>query len=314
MARPVKAGLDYFPLDVHLDDDIEMIEAKFGLEGFGVLIKLYQKIYNNGYFYMWTEKELLLFKKRVNVDINLINDIINDCLRWDIFNNKMFKKYQILTSAGIQKRYVEATKRRKEVSFIKEYLLIDVRNNLYPNNVNVNINSINECNNTQSKVKESKVKESKEYIKGIFDHFVSKNILNHKKLTKEFEKDIKRALAESTAEEVKGAIDHYATMYHDQLYEYCNYKWGIHEFLTRREGYKRFLDEGSKWQNYLKTKESKPKNKSPNTKPTSFVNFPQRTDWDFDELGKLEREYQEKMLTEQGTGNENITGSVLDQI
>lgn len=32
--------------------------------------------------------------------------------------------------------------------------------------------------------------------------------------------------------------------------------------------------------------------------PRSFINFPQRSDWDFDELARLEREYQEKKLLE----------------
>lgn len=32
--------------------------------------------------------------------------------------------------------------------------------------------------------------------------------------------------------------------------------------------------------------------------PRSFINFPQRNDWDFDELARLEREYQEKKLLE----------------
>lgn len=35
-----------------------------------------------------------------------------------------------------------------------------------------------------------------------------------------------------------------------------------------------------------------------NSNPNSFVNFPQRDDWDFDKLERLEREYQEKKLNE----------------
>ena len=41
MARPTKAGLDYFELDCHMDEKVELIEAEFGLKGFAVIVKLY---------------------------------------------------------------------------------------------------------------------------------------------------------------------------------------------------------------------------------------------------------------------------------
>lgn len=176
MARPKKEGLDYFPLDVDIDQDdkIALIEAMYGLEGFAVVIKLFMKIYKNSYFYEWTEKEQLLFSRRINVDINLLNAIINHCLEWDLFNKETYSKHSILTSLGIQKRYLEAIGRRKEVVLNKDYLLVDPKKHLgnnkitlilidsNKNRVNVDINLINEGNNPQSKVKESKVKESKE--------------------------------------------------------------------------------------------------------------------------------------------------------
>ena len=166
MARPMKQGLDYFPLDVNHDDKMKMIEAKYEVAGFGIVIKMWQIIYDNGYFIKWTERELLLYKNRINADINLINDVINECLKWDIFNKEMFDKYKILTSSGIQKRYVEAIKRRKEITIEESYWLIDVPDIsgvavFYSSmEVNADINSINDDISTQSKVKESKVKKT----------------------------------------------------------------------------------------------------------------------------------------------------------
>lgn len=103
MARPQKEGLDYFPLDVDIDQDdkIALIEARYGIVGFGVVIKLFMKVYKRGYFYEWTEKEQLLFSRRVNVDIKLINEIIKDCLRWGIFDKNMHEEHRVLTSRGI---------------------------------------------------------------------------------------------------------------------------------------------------------------------------------------------------------------------
>jgi len=95
----------------------------------------------------------------------------------------------------------------------------------------------------------------------IFEHWNSKKIIVHQKLTDEFKKDIDKALKQSSLEEIKKAIDHYAEAYHDPKYEYCKYKWGLHEFLTRKEGYKRFLDDGSKWLNYLRFKNEQQQDK-----------------------------------------------------
>ncbi|WP_123053119.1 DUF4373 domain-containing protein [Clostridium sp. JN-1] len=173
MARPQKEGLEYFPLDVDMDQDdkVALIEAQHGLVGFGVVVKLLMKIYKHGYFYEWTEKQQLLFSKRVNVDINSLNAIINDCVKWELFDKNAFETYNVLTSKGIQRRYIEAVGRRQKVKIYKEYLLLDDETiNVYKNLVIVDINSNNEevnANiNPQSKVKESKVKKSKEEREG----------------------------------------------------------------------------------------------------------------------------------------------------
>ncbi|WP_153465064.1 Lin1244/Lin1753 domain-containing protein [Sediminibacillus terrae] len=182
MARPKKEGLDYFPLDVDIDqnDKVALIEAKHGVVGFSVIVKLFMKIYKEGYFYKWTEREQLLFSNRVNVDINIVKDVVIDSIEWDLFNKKLYQDHEILTSQGIQERYLDAITRRKEVNLVKSFLLIDPleyigssRIAVYVvnddgNRVNVNINSTKQSkgkhksgNNPQSKVKESKVKESK---------------------------------------------------------------------------------------------------------------------------------------------------------
>lgn len=195
MARPLKQGLQYFPLDVDMDQDdkIAMIEAFHGIEGFGVVIKLLSKIYKEGYFYEWTKREQVLFSKRINVDINSVLAVVNDCVNEGIFNKKLFEEHHVLTSKGIQSRYLEAAKRRKEVTFIKEYLLIpDVKSiigknkidvflqRLGENEVYVNINPDSDGDNvnksTQRKEKDSiekdiKQKQSETVIVNPFNFF-----------------------------------------------------------------------------------------------------------------------------------------------
>jgi len=151
MARPIKQGLDYFPIDTEMDDKIQVLEAEYGLEGFAILIKLFQQIYKNGYFWPWDERRQKLFCSRVNVDINRVSALIMTALTEGLFDRSMYEKYDILTSRGIQKRYFNAVKRRKLIEIKPEYLLIEVSAYINPGSllINVNDNSINACRSTQ---------------------------------------------------------------------------------------------------------------------------------------------------------------------
>ena len=170
MARPEKEGLDYFPLDVDMDQDdkVRLVEAEHGVIGFAIIVKLLMKIYKEGYHYDWGETQQLLFLRGVNVDINEVIAVVNSCLKWDLFNNNLFEKHGVLTSTGIQRRYAKATSRRKDVKVVSEYWLLPAEE--WPHIDIVNINEVNvrnnppsaivnDCNGTQSKVKESTVQE-----------------------------------------------------------------------------------------------------------------------------------------------------------
>ena len=165
MSRPLKDGVDYFPFDVALDEKFELIEAEFGLTGFAVVVKLYQRVYQRGYYCEWTNEVALLFGHRVGLGGNAVSEIVSAAVKRGIFDKDMFEKYHILTSRGIQKRYFEAVSRRKCVNVKKTYLLVDVTQSL----PSANISWINDCNNPenvsdnqQSKGNKSKVNKSKE--------------------------------------------------------------------------------------------------------------------------------------------------------
>lgn len=172
MPRPQKAGVEYFPLDVENDDKLDLIEAEFGLIGFAVIVKLYQRIYKLGYYCEWNDEVALLFGKRLGTGGKAVSEIVSAAIRRSLFDEEIYKKYGVLTSRGIQKRYFEIVARRRNVEVEQRYLLIS--RELIPVNVNimyaetpVNVNTMqaetqeNAYRSTQSKVKESKVKESK---------------------------------------------------------------------------------------------------------------------------------------------------------
>ncbi len=164
MARPRKVGLDYFPFECQSDERIRLIQAEYGLKGFAIVVKLLQKIYGEyGYYCEWDEERSLLFASEngsFSDDRNLIDGIVEACIRRFIFSKDMYDKYRILTSSEIQENYLLGASRREYVELKKEYLLIkgtQKYKNVYINSINVYGNSINVYGSTQSKVKESKV-------------------------------------------------------------------------------------------------------------------------------------------------------------
>lgn len=161
----LKNGLPYFPLNVVLDIKFELIEAEFGLDGFGVVVKLYQKIYEQGYYIEWTDEVALLFAKKLGLGGGVVSEIVSAAIRRGIFDKNLFEKYHILTSRGVQERYFEAVSRRKQIEVDERYLLVKVAQicpNVNISGANVNRNPENVDNHKQSKVEESKVKHSRE--------------------------------------------------------------------------------------------------------------------------------------------------------
>lgn len=157
-------GIPYFPLDVYVDDKIRLIEAEFGLKGFAVIVKLYQKIYGGfGYYCEWTNDVGLLFSQDVGEGYSSVSEIVSAAIRRGIFDNDLYEKYNILTSQGVQKRYFSAVSRRKQINVKSEYLLINVEQ--FSKNVNilsenVSRNTKNAYNFEQSKEKKTKVNKS----------------------------------------------------------------------------------------------------------------------------------------------------------
>lgn len=169
MARPNKIGLDYFPLDVDIfeDEKIMAISGEFGIKGEITVIKLLCAIYKNGYFVLWNN----LFKFKLartlpGMSPELIESIVYRLVLWGFFDKALFDSVEVLTSKGIQKRYFEASKRRK-ITRDLPYLLIDevcgcegdealssvdglrnARSTVSGCGVNVYNNGVNVCNNS----------------------------------------------------------------------------------------------------------------------------------------------------------------------
>ena len=161
--RQNKVGLDYFELDCQMEEKVRLIQAEYGLKGFAVFVRLLQKIYGeHGYYCEWTQDSELLFMSENGLNsgsLQLLRNIVSACIRRNIFSDRLLKEYGILTSCGIQKRYLKASAKREVVNLKKEYLLISVpknRKNIVINSISSYGNSISDGINEQSRVEESR--------------------------------------------------------------------------------------------------------------------------------------------------------------
>lgn len=164
MARPTKKGLDYFPLDVDFLSDLKVrrIIKACGKEAVHILVALLANIYRDeGYYVLWDDDLAFLVADEVGTKEGTVEELVRKAVQVKFFDKDIFDKYSVLTSKGIQNRYILATKERKKVELEFKYLLT---NEVNRSNISINGrgNPVNQGNNQQSKVKESKEKEIKE--------------------------------------------------------------------------------------------------------------------------------------------------------
>lgn len=161
MARPAKKGIDFFPFDVDFLNNIKVrrILRHCGPNSISILIYLLSNIYKDeGYYMKWNDDISFLITDSLGVSEEEINAVIEKSLEVGFFNEKMFEKYKIITSKGIQDRYLFATEKRVKTHVIDEYILVSDTETRVSDTETTEKQSIS----TQSKVKESKVNKSKE--------------------------------------------------------------------------------------------------------------------------------------------------------
>lgn len=182
MARPPKEGLGYFPLDVDFmgDKKVKLLKAEFGAAGVMVFLAILAEIYrNNGYYMRWDRDDCLLMAEEVGCGLTpaAIEEIAQGCVRRSLFDERVANVFGVLTSSGIQRRYVRAAAERSNIYIIAEYFLLDTSNEKdVPKGIlkKIALKNISSTENPSfstdkpplsgrliPKVKESKVKESK---------------------------------------------------------------------------------------------------------------------------------------------------------
>ena len=187
-------GINYFPVGVNFMEEnaMEVIEAKYGIKGSAIVLKLMCKIYKEGYYIRWDEEQCLIFANKAGREVQAeeVQGIIEILFTKGILDRNSYQENGILTSESIQKVWMEATKRRKRELSELPYLKVKLEKEngkadtppalqeiqqpelfkkektpVNPKNVvhHVAVDAKNACNSGQSKVKENKAEENKEF-------------------------------------------------------------------------------------------------------------------------------------------------------
>ena len=121
-------GINYFPVGVNFMEEnaMEVIEAKYGIKGSAIVLKLMCKIYKEGYYIRWDEEQCLIFANKAGREVQAeeVQGIIEILFTKGILDRNSYQENGILTSESIQKVWMEATKRRKRELSELPYLMV----------------------------------------------------------------------------------------------------------------------------------------------------------------------------------------------
>lgn len=161
MARPPKVGLDYFPLDVNFLNDLKTkkIVRSYEASAVAVALNVFINIYrDNGYYAECDDDFIFLIADELKLDEEYTKNVIKKMVEVDFFDKTLYENHKILTSIGIQNRYVLASGRRVRTKINSVYDLINPKKEEFM----YTETSENEILCIQKYAKEKKRKEKKE--------------------------------------------------------------------------------------------------------------------------------------------------------
>ena len=180
--RP-KQGLDAALWSVHIFDNDAKIDKLIDSKdwaGFGVYFWLCQRaLGTNGYFFEWSYDDCASTARKMGGGVNsgTVKETVSYCFRIDLFNKRLFDRWGVLTSRGIQRSFLPVLLKRRVKKVYEEYWLLssDESKGLVKVSLNDDVQPTNDdvqpTNDDVQSIKESKVKESniKEYMGAFSD-------------------------------------------------------------------------------------------------------------------------------------------------
>ena len=181
MARQIEIGLRYFPMSTGIFNDrkIRRLLKTFGAKGYLIYNFVLCEIYKDkGYFVQCDDDFLFDIADNLAIDENLVKEVINFCVSNVLFDKRVFDVEKVLTSAGIQQRYIEV-KSRSGVSILDCYKINAAEKPINATLIPINAaeKPINVALIPQKKRKEKESKEKKRKEKEIKLPFTSEKFI-----------------------------------------------------------------------------------------------------------------------------------------
>lgn len=129
--RPPKESLDFSSWDVSIldnDEKLDMLIDSQGIGAFTIYFYLCQKAYGTkGYYLEWSYSRCATIARKLGkgASADYIKNVVDKCFQCCLFDKKLFELHGILTSKGIQRRFVTVAKERTSPKINAKYWLLD---------------------------------------------------------------------------------------------------------------------------------------------------------------------------------------------
>ena len=181
MARPERHDVDYFPFFAKRGKTLNILQAKYGLEGIGFFTNLmrFLALTPDHFYCIAEESDRLNFYAEIGIEEEKGTAMIELMVKTEKLNKKLWEEHKVIACDAFLKSLEEAYRKRsnqiitieKIMSIFEEGKASGVNSAVNPHNSAVNptehdFNGVYGADNPQRKVKKSKVKKSKENNSG----------------------------------------------------------------------------------------------------------------------------------------------------
>lgn len=129
--RPPKESLDYSSWDVSIldnDEKIDMLIDSQGIGAFTVYFYLCQKAFGTkGYYLEWNYSRCATIARKLGKGAcaEFVKNVVDKCFQCCLFDKELFELHGILTSKGIQRRFLIVAKDRTAPKINEDFWLLD---------------------------------------------------------------------------------------------------------------------------------------------------------------------------------------------
>ena len=172
------------------DLKIKKIIRAHGAQAVAVVISVLTTIYrDNGYFATYDEDLIFIIADELKLEDSYVKDVIEKLIEVDFLNKEQKEKNNILTSIGIQERYLKACERRVKTTLNATYSLLNDSSNELPQTESTDKESLCIQKPDSTGVNDSKSTQSK-----VNKNIVNKNKINNNLVSSENNSDVRELI------------------------------------------------------------------------------------------------------------------------